>query len=186
MGRHERLFVAVGVPGDVRARLAEAVDPLRAQWPSLRWVRPDAWHVTLAFIGDSSPARAAAVDEAAVCAAAGVRAFEARLSGDLGAFGRSVLWAGLAPSPPLARLARGVRGALADRGVSTDDKPFHAHLTLARAPRRGRLPSMAEAAGWRGPTSGWAIDRLDVRRSEPAQGGARYPLRLGASLVSQA
>ena len=178
----ERLFLAVGVPEPVRAALDEAIAPLRQRWSSLRWVGPDRWHVTLAFVGDCDRAGAAAVDAAAVCAAAGVHAFEVRLSGSFGSFGRSVLWAGLAPSSPLDALARGVRGALADRGVAIDDKPFHAHLTLARAPRRGRLPAQVQAADWAGPTHRWEVDRLEVRRSEPAPGGPSYPVRTAAPL----
>ncbi len=178
----ERLFVAVDVADEARAALAEAVEPLQQRWPSLRWVRPESWHITLAFVGQVSPRRAAAVDAAAHCAAAGIRVFEVRLSGALGTFGRSVLWAGLAPSPPLEHVARGTRGALADRGIATDDKPFHAHLTLARPPRRGRLPAEAKTVDWVGPTAGWDVGRLAVRRSEPAPGGARYPSRFSAPL----
>ena len=49
-----RLFVAVAVPAHVADELDEAVAPLRESWPGLRWTRRDAWHLTLAFLGEVS------------------------------------------------------------------------------------------------------------------------------------
>src|SRR5579875_3756312 len=53
-----RLFVALTPPAAVLDELEAATAPLRAQWRDLRWTSRDAWHVTLAFLGE--------VDEAAV------------------------------------------------------------------------------------------------------------------------
>ncbi len=47
-----RLFVAVAVPVPAADELDDAVAPLRRSWPALRWTGRDAWHVTLAFLGE--------------------------------------------------------------------------------------------------------------------------------------
>ena len=47
-----RLFVAVAVPAHAADELDGAVAPLRQSWPALRWTGRDAWHVTLAFLGE--------------------------------------------------------------------------------------------------------------------------------------
>ncbi len=47
-----RLFVAVAVPVCAADELDDAVAPLRQLWPGLRWTGRDAWHLTLAFLGE--------------------------------------------------------------------------------------------------------------------------------------
>ena len=49
-----RLFVAVAVPVNAADELDAAVAPLRQSWPGLRWTGRDAWHLTLAFLGEVS------------------------------------------------------------------------------------------------------------------------------------
>lgn len=48
----------------------------------------------------------------------------------------NVVWLGAgAGAEDLGRLGAAVRAALRERGVPFDDKPFRAHVTLARVPR---------------------------------------------------
>ncbi|MGH3404855.1 MAG: RNA 2',3'-cyclic phosphodiesterase, partial [Streptosporangiaceae bacterium] len=47
-----RLFVAIVPPPAVTAELEARTAPLRPAWPDLRWTGPEAWHVTLAFLGE--------------------------------------------------------------------------------------------------------------------------------------
>ena len=159
-----RLFVAVEVPPAVRDAVAAAVVPLRSAAPKLRWVAPERYHLTLVFLGSVSDDRVGAVSAAMAQGASGVRPFSLSLDGSLGAFGRRVLWAGLAPSPPLARLAGSVRGALASVVALPDaERAFSAHLTLARAGREPvRAALLSEAAV---PALSWPVDRVVLMRS---------------------
>src|SRR5260370_42277319 len=54
-----RLFVAVTVADKITGELEAAVAPLRSSWPSLRWTGRDAWHLTLAFLGEVNEVAAA-------------------------------------------------------------------------------------------------------------------------------
>ena len=47
-----RLFVALALPAEAATELDEVVAPLRPAWPDLRWTGRDAWHLTLAFLGE--------------------------------------------------------------------------------------------------------------------------------------
>src|ERR1700722_20141308 len=47
-----RLFVAIVPPPAVTAELDTSTAPLRLAWPELRWTGPEAWHITLAFLGE--------------------------------------------------------------------------------------------------------------------------------------
>lgn len=168
-----RLFVAVGVPDEVRARLDAALEPLRARHPWLRWTDPSGWHLTMAFLGWVDEGRAGAVAEAVDVAARESRSFELALDGSLGSFGGRVLWAGISESAPLRTLADGVRAELEARGFEMESRPFHAHLTVARAPRDRRMPQ-ALAADWQGPQDAWQVTEALVMRSHLGRGGARY------------
>lgn len=130
-----RCFVAVPLGDELRASLAVAVEP----WPldpalrDLRWTDLDGWHLTLAFLGATEPARVPAIVEGLRRAAstASAASFE---TGGLGAFpsrGRArVLWYGIRDHDhALRHLAVAVRDRL---GMPPDDR-FRAHVTLARA-----------------------------------------------------
>src|SRR5258708_17776494 len=56
-----RLFVAIAPPPAVLDELEARVAPLRPAWPALRWTGREAWHVTLAFLGEVSEDTATAL-----------------------------------------------------------------------------------------------------------------------------
>ena len=86
-----RLFVAVNIPDDVKAGVAEAIEPFRDRIPGARWTRREGWHVTLKFLGATWPRMVEPVKEAVGTAAA--RASEPS------ALARSItLWATRRPS----------------------------------------------------------------------------------------
>ncbi len=169
-----RLFVAVDVPEHARAELETAVAPLRAAVPGLRWTSSEGWHLTVAFLGAVEPAALPPVETAVGRAAAGSHPFTLRLTGEAGTF-PGVLWAGLEPAPLLDELAASLRVRFAALGRAPDERPFHAHLTLARAARGSRLPEdLVER--YQGPNCPWTVRSLALMRSRLAVGGARYDL----------
>ena len=154
--RQLRLFVACELPDDVRTALGHIQDDLRSASDGgagrLRWVRPEAIHVTLKFLGAVAESRLEAIRSAL---GAAVDPFELRLrAGTLGGFGGTrlrVLWVGLEGDvEELASLAARVEGALAPLGFPREGRPFAAHLTLARVPdqappaERRRLSELLE------------------------------------------
>src|ERR1700749_3447524 len=58
-GELMRLFVAIAPPPTVLDEPAALVEPLRARRLDLRWTNREAWHVTLAFLGQVDEAAAA-------------------------------------------------------------------------------------------------------------------------------
>lgn len=189
MGERRRLFVAVEVPSAVSEAVVDATAPLRAGATELRWTRPEQQHLTLAFLGHVPVAVVPQLEAALAAAAAPVPPFSLALDGTAGTFGGRVLWARLAPAPELDELAERVRANLA--GVdglpasARDDRPFHAHLTLARPrERRGRLPR-GLAGRYEGPRATWRVDRLVLMRSDLRRGGARYAVESAWELTGE-
>jgi 2'-5' RNA ligase len=130
-----RLFIAVDVPPDVRGLVDDVVAPLRARFPSGRWVPMDNWHVTLVFLGATSPDLVGWITSSLTDVAAATHPFGCRVEG-LGAF-RSmrrarVLWAGLRDDDEtMARLADRLGAALA-REFTPERRELTPHLTVAR------------------------------------------------------
>jgi len=169
-GELMRLFVAIAPPPAVLDELDVLVEPLRSSRQDLRWTNREAWHVTLAFLGQ--------VDEPTVTKLLPPLEYAARRHGTIalafagaGAFpavGRAnVLWSGLSGDRgPLARVAESVAAGASRVGTPPPDKGrrFQPHLTLARC----RMPAdvtelVAALAGYQGKS--WTADRLHLVRS---------------------
>ena len=148
-----RLFVAIAPPPAVLDELDALVEPLRARRLDLRWTNREAWHVTLAFLGQVDEDRGS---QAAAAAPAGRRA----------------------ASPGAARL-RG-RGCLPRRhpGQRAVEWPVRGPPGAGPAGRirRGRRQPRGRAAAGQGPPVPAAPDPgqvPDARRRHRAGGRAR-------------
>jgi 2'-5' RNA ligase len=175
-----RCFIAVETTPEARRELGRLQQALRPLAPGVRWVRPEAMHLTLAFLGEVDGEFAAAAREPLAAAGAGHRAFTARLAG-LGAFGSPsrarVLWVGLDRGrDELVRLARSVNDALRTVGFRPEDRPFSPHLTLGRL----REPTdLAAVTGRAFATSEFPVGRVVLIKSELRPEGPHYT-ELGA------
>lgn len=176
-----RLFVALDLPGPVRADLAAEVDRLRAAAPGgLRWPAPERWHLTVAFLGDVDDARRTALLPRLARVAGRHPAMRLQVSGG-GRFDGRVLWAGLdGEAVALTHLAASVAAQARHAGIPVEERPFRAHLTLARSDRpRDLRPLVEQVMRYRGPA--WTADEVllvsSVLGPAPAhQVIARWPL----------
>lgn len=170
-----RLFVAVAVPPRARRALAAAIAPLQARHRDLRWVPAGNWHLTMAFIGRTSIGQRPRARQAVCAAARAVGPCEVVLDGTLGRFGHRVLWADVADEHGgLTVLATAVRESLSAVGIVIDDRPFRAHLTVARARRGQRVPHVRAAVTAPGLPARWTVDRIALMASQPQDGGSVY------------
>jgi 2'-5' RNA ligase len=172
-----RCFAAIPLGDELRKELAAAVDRWgdRPDCAGLRWTDPDAWHLTLAFIGDVEPARVEALS-AAMSAAAELEAAMTLTTGEVGAFPRparaSVAWYGIAdPDGSLASLAAAVRLSLR---LPAEPQPFHPHVTLARTRGGGHADLRAWVREADPPAGQLEIGAVNLMRSHLGTGPARY------------
>jgi len=175
-----RLFIALPIAEDVIAELARVARDGPRDW---RWVKPDAMHLTLAFLGEVEEGRVAAAERALRRGAEGAPALELAAAG-LGAFPDQrrarVLWAGVAGDlRQLAALQTGIALALESEGFELDGKPFHPHLTLARARVPQPLPPSLDRAQRFG---SWRATEVRLYRSHLGPQGPRYEVLAAAAL----
>lgn len=170
-----RLFIALDIPADIRARLTEYMERARALAPEARWARVEGLHVTLKFIGHVDDAR---VDQIkAALKSIKIAPFEVNLAG-VGFFpnpnAARVFWAGVDGGDHLPRLASTIDAALEKLGFECEIKPYHPHLTLARTssrPLRELRPLVTDSP----PQFGTMTAReFFLYQSQPQKGGSKY------------
>ncbi len=184
-----RLFVAINLPQEERARLEQEVRALRGARLPVRWVAADALHLTLKFLGEVPDARVGAIEGVMTEVARAFPPFWLELRG-LGAFPNlrspRVVWVGVQAPPELGRLAGALEDALAGLGYPRENRPFSPHLTLGRAERDARagdfrpLAALAEQFTFRAEV---AARSADLMRSHLSPRGARYERMLAAPLT---
>lgn len=129
-----RLFVAAELPTALHEALCETSALLREQVRG-RYVAPDSFHMTLAFLGEVSADQVGEVCAALEEACADVPPIRATL-GPLGTFGRArkaTLWQGLAVGvDEMGGLAGDMRECIAQHGLGYDPAAFVPHVTLMR------------------------------------------------------
>lgn len=179
-----RLFFAVPVPEDPRARIGDLIARVQASVGDgsarIRWVRVDGLHLTLRFLGPTPDDRRAPLEAAADALARGIAQFEVVLGGG-GAFPsldrpRS-LWVGVqSGADRLATLADGLTAAAGECGLVLDTRPFTPHLTVGRTDglRLGPAAAHALEASADGLDVRFTVDTVVLYRSFLGAGPARY------------
>jgi 2'-5' RNA ligase len=160
-----RLFIGVWPSDEVGDLLRHVRRPTVG---GLRWTTPDQWHVTLRFCGEVPHGDVPAVVEAlehGLCGQAPVVATTGAATARFAGGGILHL-----PVSGLDDVAARVRSASEPFGDTHDDRPFHGHLTLARA--RRRLPAALVGTPV-GPVS-WSVGEVAVIASTLGATGSRY------------
>ena len=181
--RQVRLFLAATFPRDVIDDVNARVTRVRPKLPAASWVRPEAQHLTLAFLGDQPDSLVGELTPLLEEHLAGVPAFEGRLGG-CGFFPNSrharVAWVGVTPEEKFRAVADAVRAAVKAAGVELDRADFKPHLTLARI--RDSWPPLCVET-YHGvlrsyESAPFAVDRVTLfsSRLDPA-GAVHTPLR---------
>jgi RNA 2',3'-cyclic 3'-phosphodiesterase len=174
-----RLFVAIAPPGAVLAELTVAVDPLRLRAPDLRWTSTQAWHLTLAFLGEVDETKVPELSVRLERAASRHPPQRLAIAGG-GAFPSAtrarVVWAGFsADDRALAALAASVAAGARRAGAPPPDegRKYRPHLTLARCKAPADVSSLTqELAGFRG--TPWVADSIHLIRSRLSTGPPAY------------
>lgn len=140
-----RAFIALELDARVRAAMGELQARLRPRLGAIRLARPEGLHLTLRFLGDTSPAQVEALRPRLSAAAAACPPAEVRVAG-LGTFPERgsprVLWLGLDLPPTVLDLQNACERAARAAGFDPEPRPFRAHLTLGRWRERAPRPDL--------------------------------------------
>jgi len=175
-----RAFIAIPLPGEVKAQARDIQTQFHKTGLRLRWVKPHGIHLTLKFLGDIDRAQVAAI-EAALQAATGAWPVLNLAAKGIGVFPTvkkaRVLWMGVAGDTSALHAIHGrLQSELEPLGFKPEKRRFNAHLTLARAKGRldpGRLVGGMETIGRFEPIP-FAAREVILYRSDLKPDGAVY------------
>jgi 2'-5' RNA ligase len=173
-----RAFLAFEVPDAVRRRLAAERDALRRDLPAARWTRPEAWHLTLKFLGESDPQALTDLMVGLRGALPGVGTARAHLRGS-GFFPHPanprVAWLGgsISGVEPILEI---IEGAATTCGLPREKRPWSLHLTLARLRARWPRTAVEHFLEWgeRTDLGTFACSEVVLFKSTLQPGGAVY------------
>jgi 2'-5' RNA ligase len=171
-----RAFLALDFDEPMRARLAEARARLEREVTGVRWLSPETIHLTLRFLGPSTPQALESLSTGVEGAVRACGPCEARVEG-VGFFptrgSPNVIWAGLVLPPAVLELQAGCERAAVAAGFAPEGRPFRPHVTLGRwrdRVRRPAVPALDLGSTRLGPV---ILYRSDLR----PQGAVHTPLR---------
>ena len=169
---HARAFVAIDLDPALREAIGDLQARLRPRLGAIRLVRPQGIHLTLRFLGDTSPTQVDSLRPRLAEAAALCPPAEARVAG-LGTFPERgsprVLWLGLSVPSPVLDLQHACERAARAAGFEREERPFRAHLTLGRWRERAARPELPVAD-----LGATRLETLVLFRSDLSPGGAVY------------
>jgi RNA 2',3'-cyclic 3'-phosphodiesterase len=175
-----RVFIAVPLPGALKAKLASLQQEFRHLPVEAAWVREDGFHITLKFLGEVDSNQIGPISSYMLETAKCYQPFSLTLCG-VGVFPHEsnprILWLGIHDATGLMRqLQQTLEARLMPLGYSTEERPFAAHLTLARlkrVSRRGELLVCLKAH--REASLGQLnVDHIELVQSQLQPSGARY------------
>jgi 2'-5' RNA ligase len=183
MDQTQRLFIAIDLPADVKALLADLQSRLRQLTRAVRWSDPGGTHLTLKFLGNVDVAMIHEIINRMGGAAARSKLFRLQ-TGDLGVFPNAkrprVVWLGVGGDlTTLGELQADVERSIAPLGFPTERRQFSPHLTLGRSikePSSVQLAGIGQAvAQTRAPRRVvFGVEEIVLMRSELRPGGASY------------
>lgn len=173
-----RLFLAFDVPEGEKRKLENALQKVRTQLPSARWIPRGSWHLSLKFLGEVADDKVERLFDLASESAKSSTPFEARLVG-AGAFPSTrrarVLWVGVEerPAGSIATLAADLEGKAGPAGFRQEARAHKPHLTVARlrepGPVVGEIASLADFEG-----GSFELSSFVLFRSHLSPKGAEY------------
>jgi 2'-5' RNA ligase len=175
-----RAFLALEIPPSLQKNISAHSAVLKQALPdSIRWVATERIHLTLKFLGDTSPASLQDLTHALSAVIAQQPPFDIS-AGGFGVFPNPkrprILWIGVQAPPDLERLTRAIETTCARLGYPPEEKPFNPHLTL------GRLRDGADLSALRpalqgieiGPLGSLTVSSVTLFRSDLRPQGPNY------------
>ena len=192
-----RVFVAVDVGDEVRREVTRVVTTLTGKLeaakkpPKVAWVRPNALHVTIKFLGELEPPDVERIQDL-LAPPIPIAPFQLDWRG-IGTFPSNrhprALWLGVINgAAPLAQVEAEVSRRLAgEQAIEIEDRAFLPHLTLGRVKMAGEgvdWPKLLQSVEVKRASS--AVDRVTLYRSVLSQHGPNYTGLVSAPLIAPA
>jgi len=167
-----RAFVALELDARVREAIGELQARVAPRLEGLRLTRAEGIHLTLRFLGPTTPEQLRQLGPALASAAAAVAPGVAQVR-SLGTFPERgsprVLWLGIEAPPQVLELQLACERAARRAGFEPEQRPFRPHLTLGRWRDHAPRPDLPETD-----LGATRFDTLVLYKSDLHRAGAVY------------
>jgi 2'-5' RNA ligase len=177
-----RVFIAVPLPVDLKAKLVALQQEFRQLAVGATWVREAGFHITLKFLGEVDSAQIAPIFSCMTETVQRYYPFSLILSG-VGVFPREssprVLWVGIQDATGLLKqMQQLLEAQLVRAGYPREDRPFAPHLTLARLKHVSRRSEFFAGlnAQSKAVLGQLKVDHIELIKSQLSPSGARYSI----------
>ncbi|MGA2159737.1 MAG: RNA 2',3'-cyclic phosphodiesterase [Dehalococcoidia bacterium] len=179
-----RAFIAIELPAELRKMMSDFQAGLkRPRQGYVKWVNPESVHLTLKFLGNIKQGQADSIKKELYDIAKDNKAFSI-VTSRTGCFPNlkrvRVFWLGLdGDTDYLLKLQGQIDEALSHMGFAKENRPFTAHLTLARIKEdcsmgdKLEFSELVKDASFPRPFS-MTVDTVSLMRSELTRAGAVY------------
>ncbi len=141
-----RAFIGIDAPVSLRNTIADLQRDLRVPGVRVRWEKPENFHVTMKFLGDTTREILEEMAEALreKVSRVPVLAFQADTIGAFPSRSRPrVIWLGSSAAPDeIFSLQRTIEEEAAKFGFEPEQRRFHPHITLGRVKDRDGLEDL--------------------------------------------
>jgi len=128
-------FFAVKLPSEAKRFIHQWVMTNKEHYPFKRWVHPEDYHITLAFLGNQEKEMLTKAIAAIAKIVEEEKPFELTFH-QLGVFGNvtvpRIFWLDVKTCKQLTDIQKNVYNQCIKLGFALDKKPFRPHITLAR------------------------------------------------------
>ena len=169
-----RLFIAFGVPDDVKEYMAKVQGIIGGDLAGIRWVKKEQMHLTLKFLGEVQPNTADKIKDELRKIRFGP--FNVYLS-SIGVFPNEncirVVWVGLEPEDKVIGLQMRIDENL--EKLFKKEKDFKAHITLGRVKyARGKELFFSKLKGIKVEKKKFIVDKFKLMKSTLTAHGPVY------------
>jgi len=173
-----RLFIAVNFSNDIKNRILDVQEHLRSQSTRGNFTRPENFHLTLAFIGETPEEKLETLHKIIDNISSPSFDISFNRTGCFTHSNKELWWIGAEPDELSAmkaihsKLIRDLLGA----GFPVDSRPFNAHITLAREVKHLK-PIVLTC-----PQIILKVNRVSLMKSEHLRGVLTYTELMGRDL----
>jgi 2'-5' RNA ligase len=144
-----RSFIAIEIPGDLRAKIETIQKELQNKKADVKWVLPGGIHLTLKFLGEITAREVESISNILDSIIPSWKAFPLRIKG-VGCFpsirNPRIIWLGIDEGASMvSTLQKAIERSAIEQGFSAEDRPFRPHLTLGRVRSKRGLEYLIQA-----------------------------------------
>lgn len=186
-----RTFIAIELPKEIKATLAELQNHLKTSGADIKWVEPENIHLTLKFLGERDEKKIQKITKTLVGVAAEKKSYLINVA-SLGGFPKlsspRVIWVGIDQGDIDTKdIVKALEEEIAKVGIPKEERPFSSHITIGRTRSNINfdkfIPELAKIAKTFPPKKQeFLVDKITLFKSQLTPGGPVYEVLKAASL----